>query len=126
MNTYFNKITSTINPKYKINDTMTNKGLIGIIFGTILHYPFGPFYHEMYFTHYYEKTNSVTLSLMRFGVWGHSYMGSINYEIYDDTHYIFKECKKKFDTEKQNEENIREHYKKTCKQSPFCSLAFNN
>lgn len=39
---------------------------------------------------------------MRFGIWGHSYMGSIKYDIYDDTHYIFKKCKKQYDDNEKN------------------------
>ena len=115
---YFYEITLNIDDKYKINNTMAYRGLIGSIFGIIFYYPFGSFYHDMNFTHYNEEKNYVSLSLMRFGLWGHLYMGSIQYEIYDDTHYIFKECKKQYDA--------REHFRKTCKQSPFCSLAFNN
>ena len=128
MNSYFNKITSNINSKYKKSDNMVNKGLIGSIFEIIFYYNFGPFYHEVYFTNYNEKKNYVSLSLRRLGLWGHSYMGSIEYEIYDDTHYIFKEGKKKYDDSKKRDERAIEYYNKykTGINSAFGSIAYSN
>lgn len=108
---YFSKMTSTIDNKYKIHDDMAYRGLIGSILGIIFYYPFGSFYHDMHNTYYDDKENYVLLTLQRFGVWGHGYMGSVKYKIYDNTHYIFKKCKEEHDIKKQNEIILREKYK---------------